>query len=303
MTVPGTTAAGVNGGAGADADHPREIALDLFGTYVRQHHPLVWSGGLVELMTEFGFALPASRIALSRLVDSGLITRVQQGRFVHYTITDRGELLLAEGDRRIFRLGSNRRSVGKWTLLMHTLPLESRVDRRRLGRRLRFQGFGRLQDRMWVAPYDQRDFLRELLTDLGIQQHVAVLIGRPNAAIGVNALIHEAWNLELLVDRYRAFATHYLPYREPAEQLRLSDRDAFVMRTQLVHRFRGLVNDDPDLPEEILPDPGTRQRAIDVFQTVYDDLERASQRHFDAVCDAWFRSAAAVPSVVEDASR
>ena len=96
MSVHDTTLAGVNGGSRADADHPRDIALDLFGSFVREHHPLVWSGGLVELMAEFGFTVAASRIALSRLVDSGLIARVQQGRLVHYTITDRGQLLLAE---------------------------------------------------------------------------------------------------------------------------------------------------------------------------------------------------------------
>jgi phenylacetic acid degradation operon negative regulatory protein len=303
VSLQDTTLAEVNGRSTADVDHPREIALDLFGSFVREHHPMVWSGGLVELMTEFGFALPASRIALSRLVDSGLIARVQQGRFVHYTITDRGESLLAEGDRRIFGLGSNRSPVGEWTLLMHTLPLELRVDRRRLGRRLRFQGFGRLQDRMWVAPYDRRDVLRELLADLGIQQYVAVLIGRPSPATGVSALLHKAWDLELLVDRYRAFATDYMPYLQRAERSRLSDREAFVMRTRLVHRFRGLVNDDPDLPEDMLPDPGTRRLAINMFEAVYDSLQRASQKHFDAVCNAWFNTNAAVPGDVEDAVR
>ena len=137
---------------------------------------------------------------------------------------------------------------------MHTLPLELRVDRRRLGRRLRFQGFGRLQDRMWVAPYDQRELLRQLLTDLGIQKYVAVQIGRSNPAIGVSALLQKAWDLERLVDGYREFATDYMPYLQRAERSRLSDREAFVMRTRLVHRFRGFVNDDPDLPEEMLPD-------------------------------------------------
>jgi phenylacetic acid degradation operon negative regulatory protein len=290
MSVHEATLARVNGGAKEDADHPREIALDLFGSFVRQNHPLVWSGGLVELMTEFGFALPASRIALSRLVRSGLIARIQQGRFVHYTITERGQLLLAEGDRRIFGLGSNHRPVKQWTVLMHTLPLESRVDRRRLGRRLRFHGFGRLQDRMWVAPYDQREVLQELLTDLAIQKHVAVLVGRPNPAIGVGALLQKAWNLELLVDRYTAFAADYMPYLQRTERARLTDREAFIVRTRLVYRFRGLVNDDPDVPEEMLPAPGTRRLAIDVFQAVYESLERPSQRHFDAVCNAWFQS-------------
>jgi phenylacetic acid degradation operon negative regulatory protein len=299
--------AGVNAAVGnedsaGEVSHPGDIALDLFGTYVRQHHPLVWSGGLVELLSEFGFALPACRIALSRLVDSGLIARIQQGRFVHYTITDRGESLLAEGDQRIFKLRSNPGHVVQWTLLMHTLPLESRVDRRRLGRRLRFQGFGRLQDRMWIAPSDQGEFLRNLVTDLGIEKHVAVLIGRPNADIGVGALVHEAWNLAVLADRYTAFANDYGPYMQSLERSRLTDREAFLTRTALVNRYRAFVRDDPDLPDDMLPNPGARRLAIDVFQTVYDALQQASQRHFDAVCDAWFQSGASVKSGADDAS-
>ena len=297
----GPAAAGATEESGGETSHPRDIALDLFGTYVRQHHPLVWSGGLVELLSEFGFALPASRIALSRLVDGGFIARIQQGRFVHYTITDRGQSLLADGDQRIFKLGANRGPVAQWTLLMHTLPLESRVNRRRLGRRLRFQGFGRLQDRMWVAPSDQGEFLRKLLTDLGIENHVAVLIGRPNADIGVGALVREAWNLALLSDRYTAFANDYAPYMQAAERSRLTDREAFVTRTTLVNRYRGFVRDDPDLPDDMVPDPAARRLAINAFQTVYDGLQEASQRHFDAVCDAWFQPGAVVESGLDDA--
>jgi phenylacetic acid degradation operon negative regulatory protein len=296
VSLPEMHSAVFDGRPWSDAGRPRDIALDLFASYVRHNHPMVWSGGLVELLTEFGFALPASRIALSRLVDKGLITRVRQGRFVHYMITGRGELLLTEGDRRIFGLGFNVDPVERWTLLMHTIPPEMRPDRGRLGRRLRFQGFGRLQDRIWIAPYDRRALLGELLLGLGIREHVAVLVGRPAPNVGVNAFLDRAWDLRLLADRYAAFAATYLPYVKVAERAALSDRQAFVLRTVLVHSFRGFADQDPDLPEEMLPDPGARRVAIEVFRTVYDGLAVPAQRHFDAVCNAWFQSPGMVDS-------
>ena len=76
----------------------------------------------------------------------------------------------------------------------------------------------------------------------------------------------------------------------------------YLPRFVLPELLDRLPNDDPDLPDDMLPNPEARRLAIEVFQTVYDALQQASQRHFDAVCDAWFQSGAAVKSRADDAS-
>ena len=59
---------------------PQDLVVTLLGTYVRPYGDMVWSGGLVMLLGEFGFSQGAARVALTRLVRRGLIGRVRSGR-------------------------------------------------------------------------------------------------------------------------------------------------------------------------------------------------------------------------------
>jgi len=131
---------------------PQDLVITLLGTYVRPFARQVWSGGLVTLLAEFGFSDGAARAALTRLVRRDLIARVRAGRLVHYRLTPRCERLLIEGDGRIFSLGRLPAGAGPWTVLWHAIPEDRRLERTRLGRRLRFLGFGSAQDSVWVAP-------------------------------------------------------------------------------------------------------------------------------------------------------
>src|SRR5690348_7183129 len=63
-----------------DEFQPQELVVTFFGAYVREKSPApVWSGGLVELLAEFGFSAAAARIALARVVDRGLLERHRDG--------------------------------------------------------------------------------------------------------------------------------------------------------------------------------------------------------------------------------
>jgi phenylacetic acid degradation operon negative regulatory protein len=63
----------------------------------------------------------------------------------------------------------------------------------------------------------------------------------------------------------------------------VSDREAFLVRTQLMHLFRGFAQLDPELPEDLAPLSGPRRRAVEIFEALYTGLAAASQRHFDGV--------------------
>ncbi len=80
---------------------PQELAITLLGAYVRPDPRPVWSGGIVQLLEEFGFSTSAARATLSRLVDRGYLRRVRNGRLVSYKITKHCEEVLIEGEQRI----------------------------------------------------------------------------------------------------------------------------------------------------------------------------------------------------------
>ena len=259
---------------------PQDLVITVLGTYVRPFGGgPVWSGGLVSLLGEFGFSHGAARVALTRLVRRGLLERVRSGRLVHYRVTPRCDRLLAEGDGRIFSLGSARATGDWWTVVWHQIPEDQRLERSRLARRLRFLGFGSVQDSVWVSPHDHAGEVEKLVVDLDVASVTAVFLASVGSMHGLPALVARAWDLTGLVDRYEAFVAEFKPYMRRT----VDDDAAFLVRTRLMHMFRGFPFLDPELPEELAPVSRQRDAAVAVFRSVFDRLADGSQRHFDAV--------------------
>jgi phenylacetic acid degradation operon negative regulatory protein len=258
---------------------PQDLVITLLGTYVRPAARPVWSGGLVQLLGEFGFSHGAARVALTRLVRRGLIDRVREGRLVFYRVTARANRLLGEGDGRIFALGHALSEGDRWTVLWHAIPEDRRLERSRLARRLRFLGFGSVQDSVWVSPHDHSGEVARLLDELEVSEFATLFVGSVGASVG--ALVSRAWDLTGLAERYEAFCLEFGGLVGRASGL--SDRDAFMARTRLMHMFRGFPLVDPELPESLAALGGSRDRAVAIFEELYDGLAEASQRYFDKV--------------------
>ena len=257
--------------------------MTLLGAYVQPRDRAVWSGGLVALLGEFGVTAGAARVALTRLAARDMLARTKNGRLAHYTIAKRGAAILEEGDSRIFSLGVGPGGPARWTMLWHTIPETRRVERTRLTRRLRFLGFGPLQDGTWLAPRDREREVAAILAELDIGGHAGVLLGAPAASLDFRAVVCKIWDLDELARRYASFVDEYGRYAEASSRARLDDRQALMCRTQLIHTFRQFPFLDPELPEDLLPGPPHRTEAVRLFHDLYVALAPAAQRHFDEV--------------------
>jgi phenylacetic acid degradation operon negative regulatory protein len=260
---------------------PQSLVITLLGAYVYPDDRMVWSGGLVRLLGELGFSAGAARIALARLTRRDLLARVRDGRLVHYKLTPSAVAVLDEGDRRIFSLGRDVHAATVWTLLWHAIPDERRLERGQLARRLRFLGFGSIQDGVWISPHDRESEVAALLEELCLVGHAAVLLGRPARRAEFEAFAARAWDVDELTRRYRAFVAAFEGHSRSGRQ-GLGDRESFLVRTRLVHAFRQFPFLDPGLPDDLVPTQGHRARAVDLFHDLYGSLGEAAQRYFDA---------------------
>jgi phenylacetic acid degradation operon negative regulatory protein len=259
---------------------PQELVITMLGSYLRPRSRRFWSGGLVELLGEFGFSPGAARIALIRLVNRELLERTRVGRLAFYTLTNRSRKLLKEGDKRIFSLGSGPLNADSWTVVWHAIPEDERLKRGRLSRRLRFLGFGALQDGTWVSPHNREAEAVEVIEDLDVQRFCGVMIGSPAEALDFRTFVSRMWPQEELSERYRSFLEEFKPYY--SRRRSMSDEEAFQIRTRAVHAFRQFPALDPQLPDDYMSAPQFREEAIDVFNTIYERLEEQANRHFDA---------------------
>jgi phenylacetic acid degradation operon negative regulatory protein len=243
----------------------------------------VWSGGMVKLIGEFGFSTEAVRAALSRLVARGMLERHRSGRLINYALTPHAQELLVEGDRRIFTFGRRAPVADAWTLLWHTIPEDRRVERSRLASRLRFLGFGSLQDGTWIAASDREEEVRAVVEQLAVGDYVSVFLARMARGSEQAILSSGAWNFDDLAPLYESFLAEFVPLTATPRRRALTDREAFVTRTRLMHSFRNFSLHDPELPDSITPLHDLRAKAVSIFDAVYEGLDAPAHRHFEEV--------------------
>jgi phenylacetic acid degradation operon negative regulatory protein len=262
---------------------PQDLAVTILGAHLRRPGQPVWSGGMVEILGEFGFSTEAARAALSRLVTRGLLERQREGRLVYYVLGPRTHELLAEGDRRIFSFGRGAPAADAWTVVWHMIPEDRRVERAQLAQRLRFLGFGSVQDATWIAASDREQEVRALLQALDVQAHASMVLGRIARGTEHALLVSGAWDLAELVQRYRGFAETYGEYLDAGRRAELDPRQAFTLRTRMLHTFRGFPSADPELPEALAPGAAERADAVAMFDAIYDALAEPANQHFAEV--------------------
>lgn len=235
---------------------------------------------MVEILESFDFTTGSARAALARLVNRDLLVRTRDGRRIFYSLTQRAEALLAQGDRRIFTFGRTEPAVDVWTVLWHAIPETQRVQRARFASRLRFLGFGPVQDATWVAARDREQEVRQLLRQFDIELYASVMIGHMSTAFPPVALIAQAWRMDEVKQRYEAFISEFGDLRRPNGRARLSPGRAFRNRTLMLHRFRGFPSIDPELPRAVDDVAALRAKAVACFDDAYSALEASAATYF-----------------------
>jgi phenylacetic acid degradation operon negative regulatory protein len=260
---------------------PQETILSLFGEYV-DGTSLVWSGGLVQALNLLGFGTSASRVALHRVLSRGLLVRVRRGRLVYYRGSERLEPLLEEGRRHLYGFGHEGTYDGQWTLVWYSIPDEFRMERRRLGRRLSFLGFGSLQDGTWIARGDRSPDVSVLARQLRVEAHTAVLVGHLADVLKPHELVARAWDLPRFRQACHDFLDRFLPlWRDVTCDLR--DEDAFTLRTYVIDAYRQIVEMAP--PRVAGIETEDQVRAIALFDDMQSHLAAPAKAYFGSLVE------------------
>ena len=265
---------------GTEGLQPQDLVLTILGAHLRRPGQTVWSGGMVEILESFDFTTGSARAALARLVNRDLLARTRDGRRIFYSLTQRAEALLAEGDRRIFTFGRIEPAVDVWTVLWHAIPETQRVQRARFASRLRFLGFGPVQDATWVAARDREQEVRQLLRQFDIEPYASVMIGHMSPQFPPVALVAQAWRMDEVTLRYEAFISEFGDLQRPKVRARLSPGHAFRSRILMMHRFRSFPSIDPELPRAVDGVGPLRSKAVACFDDVYSALEASAATYF-----------------------
>jgi len=114
--------------------------------------------------------------SLDRLKKNGLILweKTDKGNFAR--LTPKGEAKLRRLELNDYQLKRPKRWDEKWRLLAFDIKEERKSLRNRVRHTLRQIGFVRLQDSLWVYPYDCEDLIMLFKTDFKIGKDLLYII-------------------------------------------------------------------------------------------------------------------------------
>ncbi len=117
------------------------------------------------------------RTAAGRLVAKGHATWTEKGGKKYLRITDLGRRELAFEQAKVaLATRKKKRWDGRWRMVVFDIPERRREVRSRLRGVMQEIGFVRMQDSVWVYPYDCEDFIALLKAELKIGKDVLYAI-------------------------------------------------------------------------------------------------------------------------------
>ncbi len=258
----------------------RSVLVTILGDTVAPLGGTVWLTDLIALAAPFGFNDRLVRTSMFRLVGERWVVNERVGRRSRYSLTPFGREEFAEADARIYRSHTPAWD-GLWTLVFLDAGADPDSE---LVRHLRWRGFAELTRNVYAAPNGDVAGTGQLVDRLRHDPRPLVAAARfdelgPLANGGpfreTSGLAAAEASYRDLVDRYR--------WTTSAALDRLSGKDAFLLRTMLVHDLRRARLRDPDLPSDLLPAQWIGDEARDLAGSAYRAVTSASWRFVESV--------------------
>ena len=117
-----------------------------------------------------------AKTALGRLAAKGLVTFEERNGKRYARITETGEQLLALESMREASMQKQKRWDSRWRVVLFDIPERLRGVRNRLRLFMQEYGFVRLQDSVWIYPYDCEDLIALVKADFRIGADVLYMI-------------------------------------------------------------------------------------------------------------------------------
>jgi phenylacetic acid degradation operon negative regulatory protein len=199
--------------------------------------------------------LSTLRNSLDNLRSRGLIETIA-GERTKYKITAAGKRKLEEA---LPTYDEERVWDGKVYLVTYDVPEAQKGDRNVLrDYLLKRLGCAMLQKSVWLTVYNPTDVLREFVQSRGLEGSVLVSSLGEGGSIGgrtTKELVADVYKLDQLNDRYKAFIWEYDGVNEDS-------------KAEAVFEFLCILQDDPQLPFELLPRGWKGREAYELFKEI-----------------------------------
>lgn len=249
----------------------RSVLVTILGDSIVPLGGQVWLGELISLMQPFGFSERLVRTSVYRLVAESLLESHRVGRRSRYRLTEHARSEFALADGRIYHAPVVDWTE-EWTLVFYEF-VTSTEQRALLGQRLRWAGFVRLATGVRGRPGDGRGLVADIEERMELVEPLPIATARFDdlAVLARSETLREEFGLAEARARYLDFIERYSDLGAMAG---VAGRDAFVLRTMLVHDLRRAALVDPLVPIDLLPADWPSGTAREIAGGLYRSLDK-----------------------------
>jgi phenylacetic acid degradation operon negative regulatory protein len=239
---------------------PRDIlllalagGLDTFSEFVN----LPMASGFKNL---YGWIPPRYRKSnyyqiVSHSMKTGYIEKVIKQGEVYLQLTSKGKKKLI---RRFSLLNMQKKKWDKkWRIVIFDIAEVDKRIRDKLRQKLKELGFGMLQQSVWITPYNMIVDFREFIKSQGLGENVFVLETRTLLAGDYRKLAEQVWPIRKINKEYEHLLS---PMIKSRDRVKISKEDLKRNLERVRRGYLEILQDDPCLPRELLPDDWYRDK-------------------------------------------
>jgi phenylacetic acid degradation operon negative regulatory protein len=270
-----------------DPPRSKSLVMTIFGDAIAPHGTRLWLGSLIELVAPMGVTDRLVRTSVFRLAQEGWLVASREGRRSSYALLPEARPRFERANHRIYA-PPGLDWDGRWTVVMAPNGSIDAPLRAAVRKELEWEGYAMLVPGLLAHPAADAPTLAEILERIKGMGKIFVcsaaeLPGSGSRPLG--ELVREAWNLSGVVADYRRFIDEFTPLLATLrDEPQLTNQDAFVVRSLLIHAYRRVQLHDPMLPLDLLPQPWPGSEAYALAQAIYRlTWERAEAHLMDVL--------------------
>lgn len=265
------------------------LILTIFGDYVSAHGGTIWLGSLIKLVSPLGINQRLVRTSVFRLTEKGILQSKQLGRRSFYSLTGKGFRQYSSAAERIYRYHDNQWH-GDWCLVFTTLNNLDKKDRERFQNELTWLGFNRLANGVYAHPLVAPDEVHKVIKEMSLEDSVMVMQARSSGDDSLTVsgnLIKSSFNIFAMKDEYQQHIDFFKGILKSAESTeQKSDEACFLIRLLLIHKYRGILMREPEIPHELMPAECLSHEARDITEKLYKLICNQAENYFMEIAEA-----------------
>ncbi|MEA1928246.1 MAG: PaaX family transcriptional regulator C-terminal domain-containing protein [Candidatus Auribacterota bacterium] len=195
--------------------------------------------------------------AVSRLEKNGLVKKFNKEKKIHLQLTQKGRKYLAE------HRASDRKPPPpwdhKWRIIIFDIPEEKKQLRKMLRGFLISIGFGKVQRSVWISPHNLLKIVQRYADKLDLSDYIYLITADTFRGIPEREMAARCWNINSLHQSYLNLINEYQRRKNEALKIKpdssADKRDMLkALKIRLKWDYNSILNRDPRLPPELLPD-------------------------------------------------